>query len=216
MPSSWTDPSSWSWSDNPIFSVNVRPGSAADAARGNEFTDIDKAKEWIRNPTGTSIGDNDLLQDKYNFRYRVFPEDLTNQDVGHYMVININTPTDIKGTGTPRTYYTGEQNRTSVLSEQYSKVDILRFGNRGGPGTGYRPLPGTNPAATSAGTPSEGVVLPRGTRRIEESIALFMPNPIIYSSTNAYEEASLTAMAGSVVTGVVNSVAAIGGAILSP
>lgn len=181
--------------------------------------------ERVRNPTNTSITDGDFLQDSYDFRYRVFPEDLTNNDVGHYMVININTPTEITGSGTPRTFYDGSEYRTTVLRQQYSKVDVLRFGPNGGPATNAKPLrvndaTGLVPSRNDPNifknftTPpaSEGLVFPRGTRRIKESIALFMPTPVIYSTVNAYEEQSLTSLAGSVVTGLASAIPALAGA----
>jgi hypothetical protein len=44
--------------------------------------------------------------------------------------------------------------------------------------------------------------LPRWTRRIEQSIALHMPNPLIYNTQNIYQEVSLTNLAGQFGLGV--------------
>lgn len=177
----------------------------------------DDAAWWNRSPgdvAGDIVGgiqgnnDDSFLQDRYDFKYRVFPEDLTNNDVGHYMVININTPTDVLGTGTPRSAYQTDYYRTSVLKNDYSKVDILRFGTgpmaAGAPkgfGAEGKPFSGSGIAAAQ----SESMVAPRATRRIAESIALFMPTPVIYTSINEYEEASMTAMAGSLIAGVAST-----------
>lgn len=142
--------------------------------------------------TQTAIPDtapgNDLAQSKYDFRYTVFPETLGMDDVGHYMVININVPTK----GFPKTdgLQLGEPagNFTNLFTplNQVSKLDTLRYGGQGF-GGGNRPL----------------VSIPRNTRRIAESIALYMPTPLIYNTNNIYEEISLTALAGKVGAGAV-------------
>jgi hypothetical protein len=139
---------------------------------GGRFVDI------ITGPSGAN--DQDLEQSKYDFNYRVFPEDLTLSDSAHYMVININVPTTRSG-----------QNRSAfspgeLLSGDFSKVDNLRF----------------SPAfAPRTDTPQkEFLSIPRNTRRIAQSIALHMANGgLVYTEDNKYEEASLTSMAGSIV-----------------
>jgi hypothetical protein len=123
----------------------------------------------------------DLGQSQYNFRYTVFPNDLGMDNNGHYMVININVPTDVNRT-TPRG---SELTRSqfTFLRGQFSKVDTLR--NLTGsalPVIGGQP---NNRAAFS---------IPRRTTRIAESIALHMPTPLIYNTHNAYEEISLSAL----------------------
>lgn len=126
---------------------------------------------------------NDLAQSRYDFSYTVFPNDLGMDDNGHYMVININVPTDNYGQG--RGDFTG---LSTIVSggRQLSKVDTLRA------------LDGL----ISHGLISPGQNIPfnfaleRDTRRIVESIALYMPTPLIFSSQNMYQEVSLTALAG--------------------
>jgi hypothetical protein len=123
----------------------------------------------------------DLAQSRYDFSYTVFPDTLGMDDVGHYMVININVPTNNEGQG--RGYY-GDQYKEiygTILKNELSKVDTLRYrDNIISPG---QSLP-TNAA------------LERNTRRIAESIALYMPTPLVFNSQNMYQEISLTALAG--------------------
>lgn len=123
----------------------------------------------------------DLAQSKYNFSYSVFPDDVGMDDVGHYMVININVPTNNAGQG--RGYY-GEEYREiygTILKNELSKVDTLRYRD----------------ALISPGqTLPTNAALERNTRRIVESIALYMPTPLVFNSQNMYQEISLTALAG--------------------
>jgi hypothetical protein len=146
------------------------------------------------------INDRTLGQSEYDFNYRFFPEDLaTSSQVGHYMVININVPVynkiiggitgnelgGVRGAYTPQSTLAGGGN-------EYSKVDVLRFGY--GLTGGAVPSGAMNRAAFS---------LPRSTRRIKESIALFMPSGgLTYVTENQYEEISLTALGGKVVAGM--------------
>ena len=124
----------------------------------------------------------DLTQSKYNFRYLVFPNDLGREDVGHYMVININAPTKFNSRE-----YAGDltEQFTRLTTDYRSKVDRLRYGS-GGPLSEVGDLLGGSTAAS----------IPRATRRIAESIALHMPSPLIYHTQNVYEEISLTALGG--------------------
>lgn len=139
----------------------------------------------ISDPTG-------LEQSTYDFNYRVFPEDLTMQDNGHYMVININVPV-IPLTNTPRSDY---GYRTTVLPNEFSKVDNVRFGNI--PSVTGDPLP--------TGLRRETLSLPRTTRRIAESIALHMPNGgLVYTDDNQYEGVSMTAIAGGLMGAIAKS-----------
>jgi hypothetical protein len=131
-----------------------------------------------------------LAQSAYDFNYRVFPEDLSADYQGHYIIINVNVPvrtlTGVSGRG----YYAnsgnlrgslGQDFSSNILRGELSKVDALRF-------AGAEPV-------TGAGR-EETVSIKRGTRRIAESIALFMPSPLVFTSENKYEEISLTAFAG--------------------
>lgn len=134
------------------------------------------------------IGDNTLNQSQYDFRYRTFPADLGNSYVGHYMVININVPVSATGSGSQqRSMYGGSKTRfTQTVLDEYSKVDTLRFGNAENVGDGLA---------------REAFSVPRYTRRIAESIAIFMPTPVLYTTTNDYAEISLTALGSSIVAG---------------
>lgn len=130
-----------------------------------------------------TINDNTLGQSEYDFRYRTFPEDIGNDSVGHYMIININVPVKSTGSGVQRTAYTAGQ---TLQPNEYSKVDTLRFG-------GAVPV--------GPGVEREPFSIPRYTRRIKESIALFMPNPIIFNTTNEFQEISLTSLATGMAVG---------------
>jgi|688.fasta_scaffold129025_3 hypothetical protein len=130
--------------------------------------------------TDFSNRDPDLLQSQYDFSSLMFPSDLDMNNLGHYMVINVNVPVyaDQTQRGSQRTInYNG-----LAFENEYSKVDVLRFS------TAIDSLPGDqNRAALS---------FPRATRRIRKSIALHMPTPMIYTSVQRFEEVSLTAMMG--------------------
>lgn len=150
--------------------------------------------------TNLLINDSTLGQSQYDFRYRTFPSDLTNDYMGHYIVININVP--VYSTGYARTSYGGPQYGQNILDGEYSKVDTLRFGGAVGVG-------GTNPIFGTPAAEREPMAIPRFTRRIKESIALFMPNPVVFNSQNDYQEISLTALGGGLAT---SAAALLGGA----
>ena len=141
-----------------------------------------------------NVDDNSLGQSEYDFRYRTFPSDLANDYVGHYVVININVPVFARNSTTARTSYGGPQFGQNLMTNEFSKVDTLRFGNAVDVG-GTSPITGFSPLKR------EPLSIPRYTRRIKESIAMFMPNPVIFNTTNEYQEISLTAMAGGVLVG---------------
>lgn len=134
---------------------------------------------------GNFYDPNGLGQSIYDFTSRVFPEDLGQEDNAHYMVININVPVTVTGQATPinKSYLTRD---SSILKNELSKVDQLRFGRNN----------------TSFADNGATIISPsRGTRRIKESIALHMPNGgLVFTETNKYEEVSMTAMAGSLIT----------------
>ena len=125
---------------------------------------------------------------KYDFNYRVFPDDLGQDQNGHYMIININVQVnrDVNNptarTGIGATDF-GPANYT--VTSELSRVDQLK-GNNGilNLGTIFNMDTATNFA---------GFNLPRSTRKIKEAIALHMPTPTVYTHTNVYEEISLTA-----------------------
>lgn len=133
-----------------------------------------------------AISDNTLGQTEYDFRYRTFPEDIGNDSVGHYMIININVPVKSTGEGVQRSAYAGNDYGQNLLPGEYSKVDTLRFGNA---------------VPVGPGVQSEPFSIPRYTRRIKESIALFMPTPIVFNTTNEFQEISLTSLATGMAVG---------------
>lgn len=161
-------------------------GGLLDTFRQGADTIVDELKSAGIN-FNRSLNDSTFGMDSndYNFDYKVFPEDLTSDNTGHYMVININVPVNISDES--RSAFQGAEFGTSLTSKaEYSKVDTLRFGN-------LPPIPGAkNPVQR------EALAIRRGTRRIKESIALFMPSSLVYSSQNKYEEISMTAIAGNV------------------
>lgn len=147
-----------------------------------------------KNPDGFAEGDT-LGQSQYDFRYTVFPSTVGMDNLGHYMVININVPTegqklDGLALGKAAGAFTGSDFITPL--RQVSKLDVLRFGN-------YESYGGLKGSPLS---------IPRNTRRIAESIALHMPTPLVWNDLNVYEEVSLTALAGRVGIGTVTGTAA--------
>jgi hypothetical protein len=119
-----------------------------------------------------------LEQSEYDFNHRVFPSDIGQPGYnGHYMVINIAVSNNsnfetLSGPGgnIPTFHRTGD----------LSKVDALRQSID----TRYRT------AAGAAGY--DGWFIPRFTRRIKESIAIYMPGTMTFSTNNVYEDVSLT------------------------
>lgn len=157
----------------------------------NPIAGIGNAAEGLYD-TVINNDDSTLSQSQYDFTYKVFPNDLGMDYLGHYMVININVPV-YPGSDRAR----GSDTITSqfdVLGGEYSKVDVLRFGN------------------VNSGDASSGGfgTLPRRTRRIAQSIALYMPGTqLIYGSKNMYEEISMTALAGQIVSGIASTAAGV-------
>lgn len=138
-----------------------------------------------------------LLSPEYDFRFSAFPADLGMDDVGHYMVININVPTkgvkvDGRALGIPAGNFTDQINPVTRVSN----LDVLRFGLN-----------------VTGGVQAPLFAVPQNTRRIAESIALFMPTPLIWNDQNVYEEISLTALAGRVGVGFVSYLTGITAAI---
>ena len=58
----------------------------------NVLSVINEVDIKSRDALDYNIDDSTLGQSEYDFRYRVFPADLANDYVGHYMIININVP----------------------------------------------------------------------------------------------------------------------------
>jgi hypothetical protein len=119
-------------------------------------------------------------QSEYDFKWRTFPSDLGQNYQGHYMVININVP--IRITGTRSGSFTNRFTETN----EFSRVDRLR-------GVG---------AATGGQAAGLNSIVPRFTKRIKESVALYMPNTLTYNTQNVYEDISLSALAGQLGVGL--------------
>lgn len=148
----------------------------------------DLATDTFRTISGIrSLQDeNGLGQNTYDFDYKVFPQDLGSDINSHFMLININVPVNRK-TGSNLDMRTGLGDAGSpvtLLPGELSKVDNLRF----------------NPTFNPGGSASQRELysLQRSTRRIAQSIALHMPSSVIYGTMNAYEDISLTSIAGQV------------------
>ena len=157
----------------------------------------------------------------YDFNYLKFPNDLGQENNGHYMVININVPVArTRATsafvdsafGGGRGFYT--------QTEELSKVDRLS----GITSLGLRPpLPtalrfGTTVEGTrvenfpqlyaSVGRSQSQYFLSRSTKRIKESIALFMPAPLVFTTEHTYENVSLTGLFGGIAATAISAVGA--------
>lgn len=167
--------------------VVILPDGSISSSGGGEIVDA-----TTPTPSRADVeNDNSLNQSEYDFRYSVFPNDLTNEYHGHYMIININVPVYTVTSSVPgRTSYPNAQN---ILNNEYSKVDALRYG-------GALPVSGSTPILGALPPTREPLSIPRFTRRIKESIALFMPNPVVFNSQNEYQEISLTALGGQLAT----------------
>jgi len=146
-----------------------------------------------------------LGQSSYDWNYRVFPEDLATDYNGHYMVININVPVNNGGTSLSAINGTGSF-ASQVLTNDFAKVDRLRFGDYGG-------IRATNQNSNPLNFGN--FALFSGTRRIKESIALHMPSPVLYNSSHLYEEVSLTSIAAQAGKIGFSAIGAAAGAFLS-
>lgn len=156
---------------------------------------VETAKEASSSLRGIS-GDNQLSQSKYDFNYRAFPNDLGMDYMGHYMVININVPTEFTNADQAATNLNAGNRLFNILPGEMSKVDVLRFSDAGN-------IPGATQSDSFTG---------RRTRRIVESIALYMPGTqLIYNSMNAYEEVSMTAIGGQLATGAFQAAGVVAG-----
>lgn len=159
---------------------------------------------------GGTPSDPTLTQSKYDFNYRIFPEDLGGQSYeGHYMVININVQTSSQ----MNKIGTGEGTRTisTVLNNELSKTDALRFTidknftNEAGDNLGQ-----------ISGISTGGLTRPRFTRRIQESIALYMPNAeLTFNDTHDFENISLTKFGAQMASGLFTFAGAALGALSS-
>lgn len=165
-------------SDTIYDALSSLPGSEAALDMFNSM------REWA-NPTRDST----LGQSEYDFTYRIFPSDLGNPSGrsynGHYMVININ----VQDTSRMATVsYNGQTSQVfNVLGGEKSKTDALRFeiDNRF--------------TASGAQLGQTYTSRPRFTKRIKESIALYMPNAeLTFNDTHDFENISLTKFGASI------------------
>lgn len=151
----------------------------------------ERLSQNLRAPTKSllnSIDGSYYSQSQYDFDYLVFPNDLGMSYNGHYMVININVPVELGGEndrGRYSEYY-------YTLKKEFSTVDRLRG------------LDSKGSMVSGGGPNSEFGAIARNTRRIAQSIALFMPNTMVYNTQNAYEDISLTSLAGTVGVGALS------------
>jgi len=140
--------------------------------------------------TGTASLDT-LGQSQYNFQYKVFPTDIGMDYVGHYMVININVPTKgFRLSASLQTDPAGNYRQFITPLDQASKVDVLRYGALGGAGVG---APGA-------------AFIPRQTKRIAESIALFIPQGMYWYQEHFWDDISMTELAGKIGVGITSQV----------
>ena len=137
-----------------------------------------------------------LGQTQYNFQYKVFPNDIGADYFGHYMVININVPTKgFRLSASNLTDAAGQYTGYFNQLDQASKVDVLRYGTYGGVGTG-----------TGAAS-----FIPRQTRRIAESIALFIPQGMYWYQEHFWDDISMTELAGKIGIGISSQIPLVGG-----
>jgi hypothetical protein len=167
---------------------------ATDTVQGLWNGAVDSAtKPW----DAVAADDNTLSQSRYDFTYRAFPSDLGMEYAGHYMVININVPITVDSArfgGRPEAATQINPRQFTMLENEFSKVDVLRFSRAGN---------------TTGGTQSDSMTS-RRTRRIVESIALYMPGTqLVYNGMNTYEEISMTALGGQILTGAIGTAAGL-------
>jgi hypothetical protein len=153
------------------------------------------------------IGDPLSGQSRYDFNYKAFPNDLGTDYARDYMIININVP--VRSDGKQRGAISGG----NILSNELSTVDRART-SVFGPGRSTTGIGAGNNTVTRPDNPVgavgavgfaavSGRPLARNTRRIAESIAIFMPSGgLVYNYQNKYEEISMTALGGKVAGGI--------------
>jgi hypothetical protein len=140
----------------------------------------------------TNNEDTTLAQSEYDFTYKAFPNDLGMDYLGHYVVFNINVP--VNPITSQKRGSAVTQRQSKLLPNEFSKVDVLRFGN-----------------INSGGAPTgAGAAIPRRTRRIAQSIALYMPGTqLTYETRNEYQDINMSAIAGQLISGVTSTGAGI-------
>lgn len=170
-----------------IFSGVEAVGKAVGDSLGILFPDLG---ENIGDQFGGLPNDYTLGQSTYDFTQRVFPSDLGSNASfnGHYMVININVQNNSAMSKISRSGPVGGVSGTGTSTifnrlDEISKTDALRY-RIDGLLTNDSNLP-LNQGGLSSRT--------RFTRRIKESIALYMPNSeLSFTDAHDYENISLT------------------------
>lgn len=174
------------------------------------FNNSARAEEQGYDPKANPQTVDNFGQNKYDFRYLTFPDNIGAEDIGHYMVININVPTqgftlDGPPTGAPAGAFTGPQYITPLVGQgqrRFSKVDTMRY------------LQGSNTVGATRPVGS----IPRQTTRIAESIALFMPGGLNFTDYSEYQNIELSAYAGQLGTAglsLLGGLAGLGGKALT-
>lgn len=177
--SSGTSPDAQAYADN-----------AGGASTQNYFEVTDPTKDDL------------LSQEKYDFSYRSFPSDIGSEGTHHqhYMVININVRDSVAG-GFGGSAFSGfikkngqEIKTFTVIPEEMSKTDVLRFNID----RQYKSAK-DEPLGIYDNDGSLGFVLPRFTRRIVESIAIFMPQSVQYTNQHEYTNLDLMTLSTEIV-----------------
>jgi len=173
-----------------LYNLGVESLEALGTSVGN-LTDLASS-----NPGST---DATLLQSKYDFTQRMFPQDLGEQSVnGHYMVLNINAQTQ-------STYNTINGRQIFSQTSELSKTDALRYNID----THFVDSAGNNLSAGNS------LTRPRFTRRIVESIALYMPNSeLSFTDAHDFDNVSLTNFGAMVAGGAAKFIGGAAGGIL--
>lgn len=155
-------------------------------SRGSALTDAQRNyhESLARSRVQTGVNNDAAAgrQSKYDFKWRTFPGNLGRDYQGHYMVININVPVRVNGAVAG-----AFADRVTPLNE-LSRVDRLRNITVG--------------ESTVGQTNITSALIPRFTRRIAESVALYVPNTLVYNTHNVYEDISLSALAGQLGVGL--------------
>jgi hypothetical protein len=148
------------------------------------------AGQWLN--TTQETGDRISGQSRYDFNYRAFPSDLGTEYARDYMIININVPVNLAGTARG-SFQQNTLNQDSTVDRQRNDTT-----STGRSSTGI--FGGT--ALNFATALVTGAPLSRRTKRIAESIAIFMPaGGLVYNYQNKYEEISMSALGGKVLSG---------------
>jgi hypothetical protein len=148
-------------------------------------------------------------QSKYNFNSRTFPSDLGTGFQGHFMVLNINVQTGTVMNKLNKNPSLSFEVLAGQNSNELSKTDSYRYAIDN-TWTGKDLDNNTRPL----GLELEGFgTRARFTRRIAESIALYMPNSeLTFSDAHDFENISLTKFLGTGLSDITKGVAAfIGG-----